>query len=159
MRFLLLFIAILLFSCNRDDPFAGGKDDIDFPPRRETITFPCNKFNGSVEWEECTPVVLDLSAPKYRNLASATMTYVLVTTRGNSHMIAELYNKTTGRSIVLSEVISRVEDSIDSRPKTVDILDQLPLERSELVIRFRNSEDGPQGYINNYSFLTLTYKQ
>lgn len=123
--------------------------------RTITINFPCNKFNGSDDWVECKPVILDLS--EHKMLSSAYMTYILVTTRGSSHMIAELYNRSTQKSIALSEVISTVNGSLESKPKTDNILIHLPSEKAELVIRFRNSEDGPEGYINNYSYLTLVY--
>lgn len=149
-----ILIALLQISCSELSPLPEDHPEPDIP-HTKIISFPCGQFNGSDDWVTCTPVSLDLS--EYTNLSSAQMTYILATTRGSSYMIAELYNVTTGQSILLSQVTSTGSPTIYSKPRTGNILDYLPQEPSEIVIRFRNSKPGPVGYINNNSYLTLFY--
>lgn len=154
MRYFVAIVFLTVISCAE----VPEPHDSQSPALKMTrvIQFPCNKFNGSEDWVECIPVRIDLS--QYSNLIGAEMTYLLVTTRGSSFMMAELYDRTNQRSILLSQVVSSVQPSLFSKQKSENILDYLPKKSAELVIRFRNSEDGPEGYINNYSYLTLIFQ-
>ncbi len=154
--FLALIFPLLMISC--EDPIFSGDDDSNSNnfSRTEVIYFPCNKFNGSDEWVYCTPVELDVS--KLGDFVSAEMSYIMATTRGSSKMIAELYNLDDESSVYLSQVTYEVGLSVVLKQKSGDFLEHLPKEAKTFVIRFRNSENGPDGYINDYSSLILTYK-
>ncbi|MFT6881968.1 MAG: hypothetical protein ACI83W_001635 [Marinoscillum sp.] len=150
-----LSLLLVMIGC-KDPIMTQGLSKASEYDRTKVIYFPCNKYNGSTDWVYCTPVTVDLSL--YPELERATMTYLMATTRASSDMIVELYNVDDQVSIPLSVVISDPSLAVERKQSSGDILVHLPLESKTLVVRFRNSEDGPEGYINNYSHMTLTYK-
>lgn len=156
LKNLLPILFIFLISCvDSNDPDLNDFDPSDVPKIR-VIKFPCEKFNGSTDWEYCDPVTLDLS--QYQELDEAIMTYVLASTRGvESYMIAELYDLTNNKPILLSQARSEPVDFF-TKAKTDDILFYLPKEPVQITIRFRNTTPNPDGYINNESYLTLYLK-
>lgn len=155
MRWVSLVLVCFVLSCSDENIGKSKKSEFQVPNEIQTIVFPCGKFNGSDDWVNCIPVEIDLFES---GLESAIMTYNMYTTRGTSEMIAELYDITNGKSIYQSDVKALTNLSVFTKPQTMNILEQLPKEPVQLVIRFRNSEVGAEGYINDYSYLTLVYK-
>ncbi len=156
MKFLgALFLLFVMIGC-KDPIMTQGLSKTSEYDRTEVIYFPCNKFNGSTDWVYCTPVTVDLS--KYPEFQKATMTYLMATTRASSNMIVELYNVDDQTSIPFSSVISDAGLAVERKQSSEDFVEHLPKEEKTLVIRFRNTEDGPEGYINNYSHMILTYQ-
>ncbi len=151
----ILFLFIVSISCISPLDPVNTESSIEIP-RSERIYFPCTKSNGSTDWEYCTPVRIDIG--DYENLESITMTYDLVSTRGEPEFMAELFNETTGQSITLSQMFASPDGSMHTYAETPDLLPYLPKNLSDLIIRFRNTKNGASGYINDYSYMTITYK-
>ena len=151
------FLLLVVFSCAEPiDPDSLIEPEVEVP-RTQRIYFPCTKSNGTTDWVYCTPVSLQIG--DYEEIESVIMTFDLVSTRGEAEFMAELYDETTRQPITLSQVVASPQtSSMHTYAKTPNLLPYLPKSISRLNIRFRNITNGPSGYINDLSYMTITYK-
>lgn len=151
IHFIVLPIIVILYGC---DAISIPPVDDDKTPKQNSrvISCLCNKYNSTTDWIYCDPVRLEINQP----IHSAEMIYSVGNKHGSSKVVVELYDLITRESIPDSRIESIV--SYVAHPLYSENLASYLKGEIELVIRFRNAEEGAVGYITDNSRLVLVYK-